>query len=92
MRTLESTETEAEHFMSVPDRSLQQRMDALHEANKIRTKRATLKRDIKVGRTDVLDCILDPPEYLQTIAWRRECHSIRRPPKSRPALLFQERL
>jgi hypothetical protein len=67
MRTLESTETEAEHFMSVPDRSLQQRMDALHEANKIRTKRATLKRDIKVGRTDVLDCILDPPEYLQTM-------------------------
>lgn len=33
-----------------PDRTLMQRMDALHNANRIRSNRAELKRDLKAGR------------------------------------------
>lgn len=34
----------------VPDRSLQQRLDALKHANEVRSKRARLKRDVKARR------------------------------------------
>jgi hypothetical protein len=51
----------------VPDRSLQQRMDALTTANVIRTWRANLKRDIKAGRVNVIDLLTDPPEKLETM-------------------------
>lgn len=47
-----------------PDRSLVQRMEALGKANEIRTKRATLKRDLKAGKVSVHDVLLEPPEYL----------------------------
>ena len=49
-----------------PERSLTQRMDALKRANDIRTRRATLKRDLKAGRAQIHGLLLDPPEYLQT--------------------------
>ncbi len=49
-----------------PERSLTQRMDALKRANDIRTRRATLKRDLKAGRVQIHGLLLDPPEYLQT--------------------------
>jgi S13-like protein len=49
-----------------PERSLNQRMDALKRANEIRTRRARLKRDLKGGRTQIQGLLLDPPEYLQT--------------------------
>jgi hypothetical protein len=49
-----------------PERSLHQRMDALQRANEIRTRRATLKRDLKGGRVSIHTLLLDPPEYLQT--------------------------
>lgn len=49
-----------------PDRSLQQRMDALKSANEIRTQRAQLKRDLKAGRVQIHGFILDPPEWLAT--------------------------
>lgn len=52
--------------MGAPDRSLTQRMDALKQANAIRTRRADLKRDLKVGRADIKQLLLDPPEYLLT--------------------------
>jgi hypothetical protein len=41
-------------------------MDALQRANEIRTRRATLKRDLKAGRTRIHDLLLDPPDYLET--------------------------
>ena len=41
-------------------------MDALQRANEIRTRRATLKRDLKAGRTKIHDLLLDPPDYLET--------------------------
>src|SRR5436309_13435914 len=51
---------------AAPERSLTQRMDALRRANEIRTRRASLKRDLKAGRAQIHGLLLDPPEYLQT--------------------------
>jgi hypothetical protein len=51
---------------AAPERSLQQRMDALSRANEIRTKRAQLKRDLKAGRASIHDLLLEPPEYIET--------------------------
>ena len=52
--------------VAAPERSLQQRMDALSRANEIRTRRAQLKRDLKAGRTSIHDLLLEPPEYVET--------------------------
>ena len=49
-----------------PERSLNQRMDALARANQIRIKRAQLKRDLKAGRLSIHSLLLDPPEYVET--------------------------
>ena len=49
-----------------PERSLNQRMDALARANQIRVKRAQLKRDLKAGRRSIHQLLLDPPEYVET--------------------------
>jgi S13-like H2TH domain len=49
-----------------PERSLNQRMDALARANEIRVKRAELKRDLKAGRHSIHTLLLDPPEYVET--------------------------
>ena len=51
---------------AAPERSLNQRMDALQKANVIRTRRAKLKRDLKAGRVSIHTLLLDPPEYLET--------------------------
>jgi hypothetical protein len=51
---------------SAPERSLDQRMDALTRANAIRTERAQLKRDLKAGRASIHDLLRKPPEYLET--------------------------
>jgi hypothetical protein len=58
---------QAEHAAdTAPERSLAQRMDALKRANRIRTRRAELKRDLKARRVSIRDVILDPPEWLET--------------------------
>src|SRR3954452_1497324 len=49
-----------------PERSLTQRMEALKRANDIRTRRASLKRDLKAGRIHIHGLLLDPPDYLET--------------------------
>jgi hypothetical protein len=59
--------SQLEEEYHVPDRSLKQRMDALTTANVIRTWRAGLKRDLKAGRVDVIDLLIDPPEKLETM-------------------------
>lgn len=51
---------------STPERSLNQRMDALARANRIRTERAQLKRDLKAGRLSIHTLLLKPPEYVET--------------------------
>lgn len=55
--------------IAAPERSLEQRRAALATANRIRTKRATLKRDLKAGRTsraDLAELMLEPPAWLST--------------------------
>lgn len=49
-----------------PERSLNQRMDALNRANEIRTKRAQLKRDLKAGRAAIHELLQEPPSYIET--------------------------
>ncbi len=51
---------------TAPERSLNQRMDALARANQIRTLRAELKRELKAGRYSIHTLLLDPPEYVET--------------------------
>jgi hypothetical protein len=49
-----------------PERSLDQRMEALRRANQIRTRRAQLKKDLKSGHASITAIIEHPPEYLLT--------------------------
>ena len=49
---------------AAPERSLTQRMEALNEANRIRTKRAQLKKDLRAGRSNVNVLLLSPPDYI----------------------------
>jgi hypothetical protein len=49
-----------------PERSLDQRMEALKRANEIRVRRAQLKKDLKDGRTSVETILGDPPDYVET--------------------------
>ena len=51
---------------AAPERSLQQRREALERANQVRTKRAMLKKDLKAGRTSIHQLLAKPPEYVQT--------------------------
>jgi hypothetical protein len=51
---------------AAPERSLNQRMDALTKANEIRTRRAQLKRDLKAGRVSIHTLLLEPPDFLET--------------------------
>lgn len=52
--------------LNPPERSLDQRMEALKRANKIRSARAQLKLDLKAGRASIHDLLLAPPEYAET--------------------------
>ena len=52
--------------VQAPERSLDQRMDALRRANDIRVQRAKLKRDLKEGRLRVEAVLEDPPDYVAT--------------------------
>ena len=51
---------------ATPERSLTQRMEALKRANRIRTKRAKLKKDLRSGRVSPQALLLSPPEYILT--------------------------
>ena len=57
-----TTKTQAQ----APLRSLDQRMEALQRANDIRVRRAKLKRDLKDGRVQIEEVLMDPPEYVST--------------------------
>jgi hypothetical protein len=48
---------------AAPDRSVEQRREALERANWIRSRRKDLKGDLKAGRRPVVEVLLDPPEY-----------------------------
>ena len=61
-----ATKTPTKPTVAAPERSLDQRMEALKRANEIRTARAQLKRDLKAGRRSIHDLLLEPPEYVET--------------------------
>ena len=63
---LPATKSPSKPSVAAPERSLTQRMEALHRANEIRTRRAQLKRDLKGGRVTIHDLLLEPPEYVET--------------------------
>jgi hypothetical protein len=51
---------------TAPERSLDQRMDALGRANKVRSRRAALKADLKRGAASIRDVLVAPPDFLLT--------------------------
>ena len=61
-----ATKTPSKPTTAAPERSLVQRMEALQRANEIRTRRATLKRDLKAGKVSIHDLLLEPPEYVHS--------------------------
>ncbi|MCX6371794.1 MAG: integration host factor, actinobacterial type [Actinobacteria bacterium] len=51
---------------TAPERSLDQRMDALERANQVRSRRAALKADLKHGKATIRDVLVAPPDFLLT--------------------------
>jgi hypothetical protein len=49
-----------------PERSLDQRMDALRRANDIRVQRAQLKKDLKSGAIQIEEILESPPACVET--------------------------
>ncbi len=49
-----------------PERSFDQRMEALRRANDIRVRRARLKKDLKDGSVEIERILSNPPEYVST--------------------------
>jgi hypothetical protein len=56
----------AKQFNTAPERSLDQRLDALSRANQVRSKRAALKSELKRGVVSIREILAAPPEYLLT--------------------------
>ncbi|MBA2766090.1 MAG: hypothetical protein H0U33_03830 [Solirubrobacterales bacterium] len=52
--------------MTAPERSFQQRREALDVANGVRSKRARLKRSLRAGQAAIYPYLLEPPEWLKT--------------------------
>jgi hypothetical protein len=48
-----------------PERTSQERLSALEEANRVRFARADAKRDLKSGELDVYDLLMEPSEELK---------------------------
>lgn len=53
--------------VAAPERSLQQRLDALAHANEIRFYRAQVKRDVKAGRRTIVDELVEVDELMATM-------------------------
>jgi hypothetical protein len=58
--------TSSKQFNTAPERSLDQRMDALTKANEVRSRRAALKADLKRGGASIRDVLVAPPAFLLT--------------------------
>jgi hypothetical protein len=58
--------TSSKQFNTAPERSLDQRMDALTKANEVRSRRAALKADLKRGGVSIRDVLVAPPAFLLT--------------------------
>jgi hypothetical protein len=56
----------AKQFNTAPERSLDQRLDALSRANQVRSRRAALKSELKRGAVSIREVLAAPPDYLLT--------------------------
>ena len=61
-----ATTTTTKFSSQTPERSLDQRMEALRRANEIRSSRAQLKRDLKSGQVAIGSIIANPPDFVLT--------------------------
>lgn len=61
------TEVLTRPVFHTPQRSYNQRMDALKRANDIRVKRAAMKVEMKNGERSGADILRNPPEYVGTM-------------------------
>lgn len=52
--------------IQTPERTHQQRMEALRRANDIRSERASLKESLRSGDVSITDVLLDPPACVLT--------------------------
>jgi hypothetical protein len=52
--------------IQTPERTQQQRMDALRRANDIRSERARLKERLRTGEVVIVDVLSDPPPCVHT--------------------------
>jgi len=50
----------------VPGRSREQRLRALEQANKVRTARAKVKKELASGKIDLVQILTDPPARVRT--------------------------
>ena len=50
----------------VPDRSREQRLVALEQANEVRTARAALKKELAAGKVELVQILADPPSCMRT--------------------------
>lgn len=50
-----------------PDRTIEQRLTALQKANRVRSRRSQLKRDLKAGRVLLVDVLAAPPSWAETM-------------------------
>ena len=65
-RVVSARQDSLDEHRATPERSLDQRMDALGRANEVRALRAQLKRDLKAGRVSIGALLLNQPPYLET--------------------------
>jgi hypothetical protein len=65
-RIVSPADDSPDEHRATPERTRDQRMDALGRANEVRARRAQLKRDLKAGRVSIGALLLDPPPYLET--------------------------
>jgi hypothetical protein len=49
-----------------PERTKQQRLEALSRANNIRSRRAELKEHLRLGEVDIREVLTDPPDFVHT--------------------------
>src|SRR4028118_1665744 len=57
--------TSALMLRRAPERTVDERRNALEEANRVRFARAATKRDLKSGDLDIYDLLMDPTEELR---------------------------
>jgi hypothetical protein len=48
------------------EQTLTKRMESLQRANEVRKQRNILREDLRQGRADLVDLILDPPPFIHT--------------------------